>query len=99
MRGRLIALGEKQGFDEGRVREAVKKQTGRELDDLSAEDLKPLVENAARKVNEAKAAEGNQQQRQRVGHPGQHHPAGPFPTRDGPDSHLPDLTRDKEETT
>ena len=59
LRGRLIALGAEQGFDEGRVREAVKKQTSRELDDLPAKDLKPLVENAARKVNEAKAAEGN----------------------------------------
>ena len=59
LRGRLIALGAEQGFDEGRVREAVKKQTGRDLDDLPAKDLKPLVENAARKVNEAKNAEGS----------------------------------------
>ena len=58
MRGRLIALGAKQGYDEDRVREAVKKQTSRDLDDLPARDLKPLVENAARKVNEAIAAEG-----------------------------------------
>ena len=60
LRGRLIALGAEQGFDEDRVREAVRKQTGRDLDDLPAKDLKPLVENAARKVNEAKeAANGN----------------------------------------
>ncbi|MDE2937460.1 MAG: RAD52 family DNA repair protein [Chloroflexota bacterium] len=59
LRGRLITLGAEQGFDEDRVREAVKKQTSRDLDDLPAKDLKPLVENAARKVNEAKAAEGN----------------------------------------
>ncbi|MXZ91018.1 MAG: hypothetical protein F4Z05_06040 [Chloroflexi bacterium] len=59
LRGRLIALGAEQGFDEERVRDAVKKQTGRDLDDLPAKDLKPLVENAARKVNEAKAAEGS----------------------------------------
>ena len=58
LRGRLIDLGAKQGFDEDRVREAVKKQTGKDLDDLPAKDLKPLVENAARKVNEANAAEG-----------------------------------------
>ena len=56
LRGRLIALGAEQGFDEGRVREAVQKQTGRDLDDLPARDLKPLVENAARKVNEAREA-------------------------------------------
>ena len=60
LRGRLIALGAEQGFDEDRVREAVRKQTGKELDELPAKDLKPLVENAARKVNEAKeAASGN----------------------------------------
>ncbi|MYC37864.1 MAG: hypothetical protein F4X66_13275 [Chloroflexi bacterium] len=59
MRGRLIALGAEQGYDEGRVRELVKKQTRRELDDLPAKDLKQLVENAARKVNEARNAEGS----------------------------------------
>ena len=56
LRGRLIALGAEQGFDEDQVRQAVRKQTGRELDDLPARSLKPLVENAARKVNEAKNA-------------------------------------------
>ena len=40
------------------MREAVKKQTSRDLDDLPAKDLKPLVENAAKKVNEARKAEG-----------------------------------------
>ncbi len=60
LRGRLIALGAEQGFDEGQVRAAVRKQTGQDLDDLPARDLKPLVEGAARKVNEAKeAANGN----------------------------------------
>ncbi len=59
LRGRLIALGAEQGFDEERVREAVKKQTSRELDDLPAKDLKPLVENAAKKVNEARNAGGS----------------------------------------
>ncbi len=58
LRGRLIDLGAKQGYDEDRVRDAVKKQTGKDLDDLLTRDLKPLVENAARKVNEAKAAAG-----------------------------------------
>ena len=38
------------------MREAVRKQTGKELDELPAKDLKPLVENAARKVHEAKVA-------------------------------------------
>ena len=57
LREQLIALGAEQGFGEDQVREAVKKQTGKELDDLPARDLKPLVEGAARKVNEAKEAE------------------------------------------
>ena len=56
LRGRLIALGVEQGFGEDQVREAVRKQTGKDLDDLPARDLKPLVEGAARKVNEAKEA-------------------------------------------
>ena len=59
LRGRLIALGAEQGYEETQVREAVKKQTGKELDDLPARDLKPLVEGAARKVNEAKNVEGS----------------------------------------
>ena len=56
LRGRLIALGAEQGFEEAQVREAVKKQTGKDLDELPAKDLKPLVDGAARKVNEAKGA-------------------------------------------
>ena len=56
LRGRLIALGADQGFGEDQVREAVRKQTGKDLDELPARDLKPLVEGAARKVNEAKDA-------------------------------------------
>ena len=54
LRARLVELGAQQGFDEGQVRAAVQKQTGRDLDDLPAKDLKPLVEGAARKVNEGK---------------------------------------------
>ena len=60
LRGRLIALGAEQGFGEDQVREAVRKQTGKDLNDLPARDLKPLVEGAARKVNESKeGANGN----------------------------------------
>ena len=59
LRGRLIALGTQQGFEEAQVREAVRKQTGKDLDELPAKDLKPLVEGAARKVNEAKEAGGS----------------------------------------
>ena len=56
MRARLVELGAQQGFEEAQVRAAVKKQTGRELDELPARELKPLVEGAARKVNEARDA-------------------------------------------
>ena len=58
LRARLVELGSQQGFDEEQVRAAVKKQTGRELEDLPAKDLKPLVEGAARKAQEASGAEG-----------------------------------------
>ena len=54
LRERLIALGAEQGFGEEQVRAAVKRQTGKDLDELPARDLKPLVEGAARKVNEAR---------------------------------------------
>ena len=58
LRSRLVELGSQQGFDEAQVRAAVKKQTGKELDELPARDLKALVEGAARKVQEARDAEG-----------------------------------------
>ena len=53
LRKTLLDLGVTQGFDEERVRAAVKKQTGKDLDDLPASELTPLVERAARKVQEA----------------------------------------------
>ena len=58
LRGRLIDLGAQQGFGEEQVREAVKKQTGKELEDLPAKDLKPLVEGAARKAQERQEGDG-----------------------------------------
>ena len=58
LRARLVELGSQQGYDEAQVRAAVKKQTGKELDDLPARDLKPLVESAARKVHEMRDVEG-----------------------------------------
>ena len=57
LRSRLVELGSQQGFDEEQVRAAVKKQTGKELEDLAAKDLKPLVEGAARKAQERQDAE------------------------------------------
>ncbi len=54
LRSKLIELGAAQGFDEDQVRAAVRKQTGKDLDDLTGADLKPLVDAAARKVEAAK---------------------------------------------
>ncbi len=59
LRARLVELGSQQGFDEEQVRAAVRKQTGKELEDLPARDLKPLVEGAARKAQERQDGEGN----------------------------------------
>ena len=57
MRERLISLGSEQGFDEAQVRQAVKGQTGKDLDELPARDLKPLVERAARKLQQRQDAD------------------------------------------
>ena len=56
LRSRLIELGAEQGFDEARVRAAVKKQTGGDLDELPADRLAQLVERAARKAEQARRA-------------------------------------------
>ena len=58
MRARLVELGAQQGFDEAQVRTAVRGQTGKDLDELSARDLKPLVERAARKAQQRQDNEG-----------------------------------------
>ena len=62
LRKTLLDLGVSQGFDEERVRQAVRGQTGKDLDDLPASELTPLVERAARKVQQMQDAEagGNQ---------------------------------------
>ena len=60
LRKTLLDLGVSQGFDEERVRQAVRGQTGRDLDDLPASELTPLVERAARKVQQKQDAETGQ---------------------------------------
>ena len=60
LRTRLVDLGSQQGFDEEQVRAAVRKQTGKELEDLPARELKPLVEGAARKAQERQDGEGGE---------------------------------------
>ena len=57
LRKTLLDLGVTQGFDEERVRQAVRGQTGRDLDELPASELTPLVERAARKVQQMQDAE------------------------------------------
>ena len=57
LRKRLMELAVEQGFDEPKVRAAVRRQTGKDLDDLTAEDLGPLVEAAANKLRQMKQAQ------------------------------------------
>ena len=51
LRRRLIELGVAQGFDEDQVRTAVTERMGKGLDDLTAQELTPLVESATRKAH------------------------------------------------
>ena len=57
LRGRLIELAVKQGFDEDGVRAAVQRQMDKELDDLTADELGKLVESAADKLNQMRQAQ------------------------------------------
>ena len=52
LRTTLIDLSARRGFDEAKVRSAVRERTGRDLDELPAATLTPLVETAARKLRE-----------------------------------------------
>ena len=56
LRKRLIEIAVEQGFDEDGVRTAVKNKTGKELDALNAAELAPLVEAAAKKLQETQQA-------------------------------------------
>ena len=53
LRQTLLDLGVTQGFDEEKVRAAVKSKTGKELDDLPASELTSLVEGAVKKIQQA----------------------------------------------
>ena len=50
LRRRLMELAGEQGFDEAKVRAAVQRQTGKDLDDLTADEIGTLVEAAANKL-------------------------------------------------
>ena len=56
LRKRLIEIAVEQGFDEDGVRSAVSDRTGKGLDDLDASELVPLVEAAAKKLQETRQA-------------------------------------------
>ena len=56
LRKRLIEIATQQGFDEDGVRTAVKNKTGKDLDALDAAELAPLVEAAAKKLQETQQA-------------------------------------------
>ncbi len=57
LRKRLVGLAAEQGFYEAKVRTAVQRQTGKDLDDLTADEIGALVESAAAKVREMKQAQ------------------------------------------
>ena len=52
LRVELINLGAEQGFGVEQVETAVKERTGKDLEDLTVEELNPLVEAAAKKLKE-----------------------------------------------
>ena len=57
LRKRLMELCVKQGFDEEQVRAAVQRQTGKGIEDLTADELGSLIEAAANKLNEMRQAQ------------------------------------------
>ena len=54
---RLMELCVKQGFDEAQVQAAVQRQTGKSIDDLTADELGSLIEAAANKLNQTREAQ------------------------------------------
>ena len=57
LRKRLIEIAVKQGFDEDGVRTAVVDRMGKSIDDLTADELGPLVEAAANKLKQMQQAQ------------------------------------------
>ena len=56
LRKRLIEIATEQGFDEDGVRTAVLNRTGKSVDDLTVDELGPLVEAASNKLNQMRQA-------------------------------------------
>ena len=57
LRKRLMELCVKQGFDEAQAQAAVQRQTGKSVDDLTADELGSLIEAAANKLNQMRQAQ------------------------------------------
>ena len=58
LRATLVRLGVMQGFGEEQVRAAVRAKTGRDLDEVTAAELAPLIEGAAGKLGRANGTGG-----------------------------------------
>ena len=57
LRRTILSLGRKQGFDEGKVRDAVRSRTGQDLDEVPVSELTTLLEAMARKLQSSDAEE------------------------------------------
>jgi len=57
LRKRLMELCVKQGFDEEQVQTAIRRQTGKDIDDLTADEIGELIEAAANKLNQMRQAQ------------------------------------------
>ena len=54
---RLMELCSKQGFDEEQIQAAVQRETGKSIDDLTADEFGSLIEAAANKLNQMQQAQ------------------------------------------
>ena len=60
LRKRVFEIAAEQGFDQDGVRTAVVERTGKSVDDLTAAELRPLVEAAANKLNQMNQEQAQQ---------------------------------------
>ena len=57
LRKRLVELCAKQGFDDAQVQAAVQRQTGKSIDELTADEIGSLIGAAANKLNQMRQAQ------------------------------------------
>ena len=60
LRKQLFEIASEQGIDDGKVREAVTERTGKSIDDLTADEIRPLVEAADNKLRQMKQEQAQQ---------------------------------------